>query len=48
MSASRGSFQPLGHQSRDIGLYKDDNGTAYLLSEDVSGAEQPRRERSTC
>ncbi|OJZ81390.1 carbohydrate-binding module family 35 protein [Aspergillus luchuensis CBS 106.47] len=29
-----GSFQPLGHQSRDIGLYKDDNGTAYLLSED--------------
>ncbi|PYH92254.1 glycosyl hydrolase family 43 protein [Aspergillus ellipticus CBS 707.79] len=29
-----GSFQPLGQQSRDIGLFKDDNGTAYLLSED--------------
>jgi hypothetical protein len=30
----RGSFQPLGFQSRDMGLFKDDNGTAYLLSED--------------
>lgn len=30
----RGSFQPLGHQSRDIGLFQDRNGTAYLLSED--------------
>lgn len=29
------SFQPLGFQSRDIGLFKDDDGTAYLLSEDV-------------
>ena len=36
ISGCSGSFQPLGHQSRDIGLYKDDNGTAYLLSEDVS------------
>jgi beta-xylosidase len=32
----RGSFQPLGFQSRDMGLFKDDDGTAYLLSEDVS------------
>ncbi|KAJ9148534.1 Glycoside hydrolase family 43 protein [Pleurostoma richardsiae] len=28
------SFQPLGFQSRDMGLFKDDDGTAYLLSED--------------
>lgn len=25
---------PFGHPSGDIGLYRDDNGTAYLLSED--------------
>lgn len=30
----RGSFQPLGFQSRDMNLFKDDDGTAYLLSED--------------
>ena len=30
----QGSFQPLGHQSRDLGLYQDTDGTAYLLSED--------------
>lgn len=30
----RGSFQPLGYQSRDMNLFKDDDGTAYLLSED--------------
>lgn len=29
-----GSFQPLGNQSRDIGLFQDDDGSAYLLSED--------------
>lgn len=28
-------FQPLGFQSRDMGLYKDTDGTAYLLTEDV-------------
>ncbi|KAL0942149.1 galactan 1,3-beta-galactosidase [Colletotrichum truncatum] len=28
------SWRPLGFQSRDIGLYKDDDGSAYLLSED--------------
>ena len=32
--AYRGSFQPLGFQSRDIGLFQDTDGTAYLLSED--------------
>ena len=30
------SFQPLGFQSRDIGLFKDDDNSAYLLTEDVS------------
>ncbi|MHA6757426.1 ricin-type beta-trefoil lectin domain protein [Streptacidiphilus sp. PAMC 29251] len=29
-----GSFQPLGFQSRDMGLFQDTDGTAYLLSED--------------
>jgi hypothetical protein len=29
-----GSFQPLGQQSRDIGLFQDTDGTAYLLTED--------------
>ncbi|KAI1633066.1 glycoside hydrolase family 43 protein [Biscogniauxia mediterranea] len=30
----QGSFQPLDHQSRDMGLFADDDGTGYLLSED--------------
>ena len=30
----KGSFQPLGFQSRDLGLYQDDDGTGYLLTED--------------
>lgn len=30
------SFRPLGFQSRDMGLFKDDDGTGYLLTEDVS------------
>ncbi|KAF8320299.1 Arabinanase/levansucrase/invertase [Clavulina sp. PMI_390] len=29
-----GSWQPLGFQSRDIGLFQDTDGTAYLLTED--------------
>ncbi|EAW13608.1 glycosyl hydrolase family 43 protein [Aspergillus clavatus NRRL 1] len=29
-----GSFRPLGQQSRDIGLFKDDDSSAYLLTED--------------
>ncbi|HEX4350037.1 MAG TPA: family 43 glycosylhydrolase [Verrucomicrobiae bacterium] len=28
------SFQPLGHESRDIGQFVDDDGTAYLIFED--------------
>jgi hypothetical protein len=30
----RNSFRPLGFESRDIGLFKDDDGSAYLLTED--------------
>jgi beta-xylosidase len=30
-----GSYQPMGRQSRDMGLFQDTDGTAYLLSEDV-------------
>ncbi len=30
----QGSFRPLGFQSRDIGLFQDTDGSAYLLSED--------------
>ncbi|KAI8629983.1 carbohydrate-binding module family 35 protein [Xylariaceae sp. FL1651] len=30
----QGSFQPLGFQSRDMNLFKDDDGSAYLLTED--------------
>ncbi|AOR30514.1 glycoside hydrolase [Streptomyces fodineus] len=30
----RGSFRPLGFESRDIGSFQDIDGTAYLLSED--------------
>lgn len=30
------SFRPLGFQSRDMGLFKDDDGKGYLLTEDVS------------
>jgi hypothetical protein len=32
----RGSFRPLGHPSRDIGVFQESDGTAYLMSEDMS------------
>ena len=32
------SFQPLGRQSRDMGLFKDTDGSGYLLTEDVRAA----------
>jgi beta-xylosidase len=32
----KGASQPLGFQSRDMGLFVDDNDKAYLLTEDVS------------
>jgi hypothetical protein len=28
----QGSFRPLGHESRDLTLFRDDDGTAYLIS----------------
>ena len=28
------SFRPLGHESRDIGQFIDDDGTPYLIFED--------------
>ncbi|KAF5011564.1 hypothetical protein FDECE_2329 [Fusarium decemcellulare] len=28
------SFRPLGRQSRDMGLFKDDDGAGYLMTED--------------
>jgi hypothetical protein len=30
------SFRPLENESRDIGLFKDFDGKAYLMTEDVS------------
>jgi hypothetical protein len=30
----RGSFQPLGFQSRDLGLFQDTDGAGYVLTED--------------
>jgi hypothetical protein len=31
----RNSFKPMGQESRDIGLYQESDGKAYLLTEDV-------------
>ncbi|KAI7786447.1 galactan 1 [Diaporthe eres] len=33
-NSSTRNWRPLGFQSRDIGLYQDDDGKAYLLTED--------------
>lgn len=30
----QGSFRPQGYESRDMGLFQDDDGTAYLMAED--------------
>ena len=30
----KGSFQPLGHQSRDLTLFREEDGAAYLIFED--------------
>jgi hypothetical protein len=32
-----GASEPLGHQSRDLGLFKDDDGIAYLMHDDPAG-----------
>lgn len=34
------SFRPLNFESRDIGLFKDDDGAGYLLTEDVSSMKR--------
>jgi hypothetical protein len=44
----RGSFRPLGQLSRDIGLFKDDDGSAYLLSEDRSNGLRIDRLSADC
>src|SRR5690349_5606278 len=33
-----GASDPLGHQSRDLGLFSDDDGTAYLMHDDPAGS----------
>src|SRR5512142_1680357 len=33
-----GASGPLGHQSRDLGLFKDDDGSAYLMHDDPAGS----------
>ncbi len=33
-----GASAPLGHQSRDLGLFQDDDGTAYLMHDDPAGS----------
>jgi beta-xylosidase len=32
-----GATDPLGRQSRDVGLFKDDDGSAYLMHDDAAG-----------
>lgn len=36
-----GSFRPFDFISRDMGLFKDDDGTGYLLTEDVGSKPAP-------
>lgn len=35
----RGSFNPIGHRSRDCTLFKDDDGTAYFISASRNNAD---------
>jgi len=35
----QGSFRPLGHESRDMTLFRDDDGSAYLISAANSNAD---------
>jgi hypothetical protein len=32
-----GASAPLGHQSRDLGLFRDEDGSAYLMHDDPAG-----------
>lgn len=41
----KGSFCPLDCESRDIGLFKDDDGSAYFLAEDVCSKGPDNRPR---
>lgn len=43
----RGSFRPLNFESRDSGLFVDDDEKAYLLTEDVSLEIHPTNLSST-
>jgi beta-xylosidase len=36
-----GSYRPMGNQNRDMGVFQDDDGTGYLLSEDVGIPNKP-------
>src|SRR4051794_22773076 len=38
-----GATRPLGHPSRDLGLFKDDDGTAYLIHEDPAAGMRIER-----
>jgi hypothetical protein len=38
-----GSTRPLGHPSRDLGLFKDDDGTAYMIHEDPAAGMRIER-----
>lgn len=42
-----GSFRPFGFQSRDMGLFKDEDGSGYLLTEDVGRKEYTFQTRET-
>jgi len=35
----RGSYRPLGHDSRDMTVFQDDDGTAYLVSATAANAD---------
>ncbi|GAA3453439.1 ricin-type beta-trefoil lectin domain protein [Dactylosporangium matsuzakiense] len=38
-----GATRPLGHPSRDLGLFKDDDGTAYMIHEDPAAGMRIER-----
>ncbi|GIF04823.1 ricin-type beta-trefoil lectin domain protein [Actinoplanes siamensis] len=38
-----GATRPLGHPSRDLGLFKDDDGTAYMIHEDSAAGMRIER-----
>jgi hypothetical protein len=38
----KGSFRPMGFESRDMGVFIDDDNKGYLISEDVSEVQQTK------